>query len=274
MLVEKNQIPYNLGMVNQLLTPFVKYKYLLSQLILREIKARYKQSIIGYAWIIINPLSQMLVYTFVFSIIFRFTPESNVPYSVFIIPGLLSWIHFQTSITTSSLVLVDNADLLRKVYFPREVFIYSVIIAKSVDLLLASLILFLLLFLYHVNLTFNILLIIPFFILQFILTAGISFITSSLNLFYRDIQYVISLILLIWMYLTPILYPINLVPQEYLWLYKINPMVGIIRGYRSAVFNQPLDTISICWSILLSIIIFILGFMLFKKWEKIFADVV
>lgn len=265
---------YNLGMLGQFLNPFIKYKYLLSQLILREIKARYKQSILGYAWIIINPLSQMLVYTFVFSVIFKFTPESQVPYSVFIIPGLLAWIHFQTSISTSSLVLVDNADLLRKVYFPREVFIYSVIIAKSVDLLFASLLLFILIIFYHINLTFNIFLILPFFILQFVLTAGISLIVSSLNLFYRDIQFVINLILLIWMYLTPILYPINLVPEEYLWLYKVNPMVGIIRGYRSAVFNQPLDMTSIFWSISFSLITFIFGFFLFKKWEKNFADVV
>ncbi len=261
-------------MLRQFLTPFLHYKYLLNQLILREIKARYKQSILGYAWIIINPLSQMIVYTFVFSVIFRFSTESSVPYPIFIMPGLLAWIHFQTSITTSSLVLVGNSDLLRKVYFPREVFIYSVLVAKSVDLLLASLILFILMIAYHISLSLNLFLVIPIFILQLIFTAGLSFIVSALNLFYRDIQFLINLILLLWMYLTPILYPIYLVPDKYLWIYKLNPMVGIIRGYRAAVFNQPLDLIALSWSVVFSLAIFIAGFLLFKKWEKIFADIV
>lgn len=261
-------------MLKQFFIPFLNYKFLLNQLILREIKARYKQSILGYAWIIINPLAQMLVYTFVFSIIFKFSTEGNVPYPIFIIPGLLAWIHLQTSITTSSLVLVDNSDLLRKVYFPREIFIYSVIVAKSVDLMFASLMLAVLILLYHTNLSFSILFVIPIFAIQIILTAGLSLIVSALNLFYRDIQFVINLILLLWMYLTPILYPIYLVPNQYLWLYKLNPMVGIIRGYRSAVFNQPFDTVALSWSIIFSFIIFITGFSLFKKWEKIFADIV
>lgn len=260
-------------MVKQLFIPFLSYRYLLYQLVVREIKARYKQSILGYGWIIINPALQLIVYSFVFSIVFRF-PSNNIPYAVFLLVGLLPWIYTQTSISASALILVDNADLLRKVYFPREVFIYGVVLAKTIDLLFALLILLFLIVIDKINFSLNIFYVIPLFIIQIILTTGISFFISSLNLFYRDIQYVTNLILLMWMYLTPIVYPLSLVPANYVFIYKLNPMVGIIEGYRSAAFNNTFDIGTICWSAIISVTIFILGFWMFKKSEKVFADIV
>lgn len=260
-------------MLREFFIPFLNYKYLLSQLILREIKARYKQSILGYAWIIFNPLIQLLVYSFVFSVIFRF-PSVNIPYSIFLFIGLLPWIYFQTSLSSSALVLVDNANLLKKVSFPREVLPYSVICAKSVDLFFSSLLLIIFFIYYNLSISLNIFYIIPFFILQVILMSGLSLFLSAANLFYRDIQYVTNLMLLMWMYLTPVVYPISLVPNNYLWFYKLNPMVGIIEGYRSAVFNSSFDLSSTLISIVISILIFLLGFFVFKKSEKVFADIV
>lgn len=266
-------------MIGKFLKPFLNYKYLLNQLILREIKARYKQSILGYAWIILNPLIQLLVYSFVFSIIFKF-PTSGMPYSIFLFIGLLPWIYFQTSLSSSALVLVDNANLLKKVNFPREVLPYSVICAKVVDLFFSSLLLVFFFLYYNINHTFSFTFspaffyFIPLFILQVILMSGLALFLSAANLFYRDIQYVTNLMLLMWMYLTPVVYPISLVPNDYLWLYKLNPMVGIIEGYRSAIFNSPFDFSAILLSFIISLVVFIFGFWLFKKSEKIFADVV
>lgn len=260
-------------MLRQFFIPFLNYKYLLNQLILREIKARYKQSILGYAWIIFNPLIQLLVYSFVFSVILRF-PTNNIPYSIFLFVGLLPWIYFQTSLSSSALVLVDNSNLLKKVNFPREVLPYSVICAKSVDLFFSSLLL-VFFFIYHnLSISLSIFYIIPFFILQVILMSGLSLLLSAANLFYRDIQYVTNLMLLMWMYLTPVVYPISLVPKDYLWLYKLNPMVGIIEGYRSAIFNSPIDVFSTLISIVISVAFFLLGFLIFKRGEKVFADIV
>src|SRR3989344_5780577 len=236
-------------MFKQLIKPFVSYKYLLFQLTTREIKARYKQSIIGYAWIIFNPLLQLLVYSFVFSVIFRF-PTGGIPYSIFLFVGLLPWIYLQTSLSSSALVLVDNSNLLKKVYFPREILPYSRIP-------------------FHPAIIFTV----PLLLLQIILMCGISLLLSSANLFYRDIQYVTTLMLLMWMYLTPIVYPLSLIPGNLVWLYKLNPMVGIIEGYRSSVFNYPFDLGTILWSIISSLTIFILGFWFFKKSEKVFADI-
>lgn len=259
-------------MLKSLFSPFLSYKYLLSQLTMREIKARYKQSVLGYAWVIINPLIQLLVYSFVFSIIFRF--PTNTPYSIFLFIGLLPWIYLQSSVSAATLTLVDNADLLRKVYFPREVFIYSIMIARGVDFLFASVTLLLFILFYQVQISTTVFLIFPLLFIQVILMTGISLLLSTFNLFYRDIQYLVSLLLMLWMYLSPVVYPLSLVPNKYIFLYKLNPMVGIIEGYRSALFNYPFDTGTILWSLMFSVLIFFVGFIIFKKSEKVFADIV
>lgn len=260
-------------MLKSLFFPFLSYKYLLSQLTMREIKARYKQSVLGYTWVIINPLIQLLVYSFVFSIIFRF-PTNNIPYSIFLFIGLLPWIYLQSSVSAATLTLVDNADLLRKVYFPREVFIYSIMIARGVDFLFASVALLLFILFYQVQISTTVFLIFPLLFIQVILMTGISLLFSTFNLFYRDIQYLVSLLLMLWMYLSPVVYPLSLVPNKYVFLYKLNPMVGIIEGYRSALFNYPFDTGTILWALMFSVLIFFVGFIIFKKSEKVFADIV
>lgn len=260
-------------MFNQFIRPLASYKFLLYQVTLREIKARYKQSIIGYAWIIFNPLVQLLVYSFVFSIIFKF-PTGGVPYSVFLFIGLLPWIYLQTSLSTSALVLIDNANLLKKVNFPREILPYSVILAKSIDLFFSLLLLFGFMAFYKVALYPVIIFVIPLFFIQVILMTGLALLLSAANLFYRDIQYLTNLALLIWLYMTPVVYPLSLVPKEYVLLYKLNPMVGIIEGYRSAFLNLTFDLGAIAWSALISLIIFIIGYWIFKKGENTFADIV
>lgn len=260
-------------MINQLIRPITSHKYLLYQVTLREIKARYKQSIIGYAWILFSPLAQLLVYSFVFSVIFRF-PTGGIPYPIFLFIGLLPWTYLQTSLSASTMALVDNANLLKKVNFPREILPYSVILAKSVDLFFSLLLLVGFMIFYQISFSPTTIFVIPLLVIQIILMTGLSLFLSAANLFYRDIQYLTNLALLMWLYLTPVVYPLSLVPQKYVWLYKLNPMVGITEGYRSALLNFPLDFGTILWSAITSLIIFILGFWIFKKGEKVFADIV
>lgn len=260
-------------MVKQFFSPFLHYKYLLSQLILREIKARYKQSVLSYGWIIFNPLVQLIVYSFVFSVVFKF-PTQGIPYSVFLFIGLLPWIYLQTSLASSALVLVDNSNLLKKVNFPREVLPYSVICSKTIDLVLSLILLVPLFIFYQLSVSFNIFYVLPIFFIQVILMSGLALLISASNLFYRDIQYVTNLMLLMWMYLTPVVYPLSLVPANFLWIYKLNPMVGIIEGYRSAVFNASFDWGTILSSAIISVFVFIIGFWMFKKSERVFADIV
>jgi ABC-type polysaccharide/polyol phosphate export permease len=259
-------------MLKSFLLPFTSYKYLLYQLIQREIKARYKQSIIGYAWVILNPLLQLLVYSFVFSVVFRF--PTSIPYPVFLFIGLLPWIYLQTVVANSTLALVDNRELLKKVAFPREVFIYSIVTAKLIDLFFASIVLGVFMIFYQVSISPSAFWIIPLLGIQIMLITGIGFIFSTANLFYRDIQYLANLVLMLWMYVSPVVYPLSMVPPEWIGIYKLNPMVGIIEGYRSALFGQSFDLGTIAWSFVFSLVIFVVGFITFKRSERVFADLV
>lgn len=262
-----------LSMFSQFIKPLISYKYLLYQLTMREIKARYKQSIIGYVWIIFNPLTQLLVYSFVFSTVFKF-PTGGIPYSIFLFIGLLPWIYLQSSLSSSTFVLIDNANLLKKVNFPREILPYSVILAKSIDLFFSLLLLAGFMLFYQITFYPTAIFVIPLLLIQVILMTGLCLFLSAANLFYRDIQYLTNLALLMWLYLTPVVYPLSLVPGKYVWLYKFNPMVGITEGYRSALLNLPFDLGTILWSVIFSVLIFLFGFWVFKKGEKVFSDIV
>lgn len=256
-----------------LLAPFLHHSYLLSQLVQREIKARYKQSILGYFWVLLSPLMQLLVYTFVFSIVFRFQ-SADVPYPLFLLAALLPWNFLQNSVNASTVTLIENAPLLRKIAFPREVIPYSVIAAKLIDLAVAGLV-FAGLFLYFQQpWRWEILWILPLLGLQILLVTGVSLLFSAANLFYRDIQYLGNLILILWLYLSPIVYPLALVPEKYLWWYQLNPLVGIFEGYRWALFGLPVASETIAWSGLASVSIFALCWIIFKKMERVFADIV
>lgn len=259
-------------MFRAIIKPLSSHKYLLYQLIQREIKARYKQSIVGYFWVLLNPVAQMLVYTFVFSVIFRF--PTDIPYPLFLFAALLPWTLLQSSIISGTSCLVVNQILLKKVAFPREIIPYSSVFAKLIDFFFASIMFVLLMFVYQVPFANTALLFIPIFAIQVLLITGLSLFLSTFNLFYRDVQYLVNLVLMVWMYLTPIVYPLSLLPEKYLWLYKLNPMVGITEGYRAALFGFEFETSIIYWSLFISSFIFILGFVIFKKSEKVFADIV
>jgi lipopolysaccharide transport system permease protein len=256
-----------------LFLPFSSFKFLLYQLTQKEIKARYKQSIVGYAWVLLNPMALLLVYSFVFSVIFRFS-TGQVPYSIFLFAALLPWTFFQSSILAGTQSLVSHADLLKKVSFPRETIPYSVVFAKIIDFIFSAVVFVILLMLFQVQLAGTFYLFFPLFAVQIILTIGITLFLAAANLFYRDIQHLANLLMVLWFYVTPIVYPLSLVPQNYLWLYKINPMVGLVEGYRSALFGYPFEFTMLWWSLLLSLLVFIAGFLFFKRVEKIFADIV
>lgn len=258
----------------QILESFIKYRELLSELTMREIKQRYKQSILGYAWVILNPFFQMLVMAFVFNIIMRI-PNLGVPYPIFLYAGLLPWTLFANSLAGATNSLVSNADLITKIYFPREIFVISTIMAKIVDFLLASTIFIVFMVYYQLPITWNILWILPIFAIQQLFTYGLSLFMAAANLFYRDIQYLLGLIILIWMYLTPVIYSTELFPEKYRWIFQINPIAVIINAYRQVILaggTPNLKSLSIAF--ILSLILLISGYRFFKKLEGVFADIV
>lgn len=256
------------------LTTLGKYRELIYQLTMREIKSRYKQSFLGYAWVILNPFFQILVMTMVFSTIMRI-PSLGMPYPIFLYVALLPWTLFAQSLASSTGALVGNASLLKKIYFPREIFVISTIIAKVVDFLLASLVFILFMLYFHIKVDWHLLWILPIFTIQMLFTYGISLVMAAINLFYRDIQYLLNLILMLWMYLTPIIYPVEMVPDRLRFVFSLNPMAVLINAYRQVILgmaNPKLSSLSI--ALVISLLFCLIGNYIFKRLEGSFADVV
>lgn len=253
----------------------IKWRELLGQMVSREVKARYKQSILGYFWIILNPLAQMLVMSFAFSIILRIPTNAtgNIPYSVFLFVALLPWNLFSNSLSSACGSLVGSASLITKVYFPRTILVLSTVIAKIIDFGLALTVLIVYMIAYRLPINANILWVIPIFLIQQIFTMGLSLFFAAANLLYRDIQYLLSLLLILWMYLTPVIYPADLVPERYRMIFQLNPMAVIINAYRQTVLGGGIPNLmSIGIALAVSVLVLLVGFSYFKSREKIFSD--
>lgn len=252
----------------------IYYRELLMELTKREIKQRYKQSVLGYAWVILNPLIQMIVMAFVFSKILRIG-NLGVPYPIFLYAGLLPWTLFTNSLNSSVNSLVGNAGLLTKIYFPRVIFIQSTILAKMVDFFLSSTVFVLFMIFFQLPVTWNVLWFIPIFLIQNLFTYGLSLLMAAFNLFYRDIQYLLGLLLLVWMYLTPVIYPVEMFPPQYQWIFQMNPMAVFINAYRQVILGGGMpNLLSLGIGLAASVVLYLVAVNLFKKLEGQFADVV
>ncbi len=251
-----------------------KHWELIKYLTEKEIKARYKQSFLGFFWVVLNPFFQMLIMSFVFSKVMRVN-NLGVPYPVFLYAGLLPWLFFSNSLQNATEELVENASLIKKIYFPREILVLSALLAKAFDFALSTLIFVLLLIWYRIPFTPYMLLFLPLFLLQFLFTYGVSLFLSATNLFYRDVRYLLNLVVTIWFYATPVIYATEFFPVQYRWIFRINPMSVFINAYRQILLagdlpNFPSLLIGVC----VSLLIFILSIGLFKRLEGMFADVV
>jgi len=251
-----------------------EYRELLWNLAHREIAQRYKQSVLGYAWVILNPLFQLIVISFVFSIVLKI-PSLGVPFIIFLSVALLPWNLFSSSLNSSTNVLVANSSLITKIYFPREILVYATIIAKIVDFLYSCLVLIVFLLIFHIQVTSSIIWVPVIFAIQLIFMTGLSLMLSAFNLFYRDIQYVLSLVLMLWMYVTPIMYPVEIIPEKYRFVFSLNPMSVIVNAYRQVLLSGGTPNLnSLGIAFVMSLVVFLIGFLIFKKLEGLFADYV
>src|SRR3990170_2827789 len=207
---------------------------LLWNMTVRHLRGQYKQSILGYAWALVMPLSQMLIMTFVFSTIIRIeTP--GAPYALFLFVGLLPWNFFSSSLSAGTDSVVGASSLVTKVYFPREILPASAIFTKVVDLLFASLILIALMVYYGHAPTETALWVPLLFLIQFLFTLGLTLPLAALNLFFHDVRYLVGVALTLWFYLTPVIYPVDMVPDRYRILFDLNPISLFINAYRRVV---------------------------------------
>lgn len=248
------------------------YRYLLYNLTVKDLKVRYKTAILGFAWVILNPLVLMVILSVVFTMIIKIGIEK---FPVFLLCGLLPWTFTSLSLLSVTTSIVDNSNLIKKVAFPRILIPFSTILANMVHFLLSVIVLFIFLALYKVQLTFYAMLFPLIVVIQFFFVAGISLIASVLHTWYRDVKYIIELLLLSWFYFTPIFYSPALVPDKLRKIYMLNPMACIVSMYRDILlYGKNLDLKFFGYTALAAIISFTIGVAAFRKSEKTFADVV
>ncbi len=249
------------------------YRDLLYILTERDIKVRYKQTFLGALWAIIQPLFTMLIFTLFFGKLAGM-PSDGIPYPIFAYAGLLPWTFFSNAVTTSGNSLVGNSNLITKVYFPRMIIPIASVGAGLVDFAIAFGLLIVLMFYYSVALTLNILMLPILVILTALLAIGIGMWMSGLNVKYRDIRYALPFLIQLGMFATPIIYPASIVPEKWRWLLALNPLTGIIEGFRSAFFGKPFDWLALGISTLITLAILVYSAYSFRKMEKTFADIV
>ncbi len=251
------------------------FRELLYFLAWRDIKVKYKQTALGAAWAILQPFLTMIVFSILFGKLAK-VPSDGIPYPIFVYAGLLPWNYFSSALNSSGNSLVASSNLITKVYFPRLIIPASASLAGLLDFLIASVILIAMMFFYHFTPNVLGIVMIPVLVfMTFIVAVGCGLWLSALNVEYRDFQYVIPFLVQLWMFVTPVIYPVTLLPDKYRWLLSLNPMGGIIEAFRAATLrHQPFN-----WNLLLissgiGILIFISGLLYFRKVERSFADVI
>jgi lipopolysaccharide transport system permease protein len=249
------------------------YRELLYLLTWRELKARYKQTVMGVAWVIMQPLMTTIIFTIFFSKLARIESD-GIPYPIFAYAGLLPWSFFASSVTNSSSSLVANAPLITKVYFPRLILPGATIGARLVDFAVAFVLLIGMMIYYNVALTLNILMLFPLIALVTLLALGVGMWTAALNVRYRDVGVALPVALQLWMFASPILYPLSLVPEKYRAVYLLNPMVGITEGFRSALFGLAFNRRALVFSFIVMLVVLVYSAYVFRRMEKGFADLV
>jgi lipopolysaccharide transport system permease protein len=249
------------------------YRELLWVLTERDIKVRYKQTVLGAAWAVIQPVMLMIVFSIFFGRLAG-VPSDGLPYPVFAYCALLPWTFFSNALTSSAASVVGLANLISKVYFPRLIVPLASIGSWLVDFLIASLILLGLMLYYEIGWTMN-LLAVPLLLFGVIVAAlGAGTLLSALTVAYRDFRYVIPFMMQFWMFATPVVYPASLVPARWQWLIELNPMTGLIEGFRSAFLGRPFDVVAIGLSLGVSIVMLLVAVAYFERVERRFADFV
>ncbi|MEP6847425.1 MAG: ABC transporter permease [Acidobacteriota bacterium] len=249
------------------------YRDLLYILTMRDIRVRYKQTVLGAAWAVIQPLFTMLIFSLFFGRLAG-VPSDAVPYPLFAYAGLLPWTFFSNAISNSGNSLVGNSNLITKVYFPRLIIPIASVASGLLDFAIAFVLLVILMFYYGVGLSINLLMLPVLVGMTALFATGVGALLSALNVKYRDIRYALPFFVQLGLFVTPIIYPSSLVPEKWRWLLTINPLAAQIEGYRAAFFGKPFDWPALAISLGLTIVIVVYAGYSFRRMERSFADLI
>jgi lipopolysaccharide transport system permease protein len=251
-----------------------EYRELLYFLTWRDVKVRYKQTLLGAAWAILQPLLTMLVFTLLFGRLGGIQ-TGPIPYPLFAFGGLLIWTFFSNSVANSGNSLVGSSNLITKIYFPRMIIPTAAVAAGLVDFVLAFLIQIVLMAYYRVHLTWAILMTPVLLLVAALLAVGVGMWLSALNVKYRDIRYAIPFLIQIWMFASGVIYPVSMLPPKWQLLLRLNPLTGIIENFRAALFgNQPLEWNSLLIAVAITLSVLVYSAFSFRRMERHFADVI
>lgn len=249
------------------------YRELLFFLTWRDVKVRYKQTLLGAAWAVIQPLLTTIIFTLFFGRLAGI-PSDGIPYLLFAYAGLLPWTFFSNALTNSGNSLVGSANLITKVYFPRMIIPGAAVAAGLVDLAIAFLILIALMIYYGAGAGWGVLMLPLLVALTALLALGVGLWMSALNVKYRDIRHALPFLVQVWMFASPIIYPSSMLPEKWRWLIALNPLTGIIEGYRAALFGRAFDWKAIGLSTAVTLALLVYSAYTFRRMEKSFADIV
>jgi lipopolysaccharide transport system permease protein len=258
------------------LREFWAYRELLFFLAWRDVKVRYKQTALGVLWVVMQPLLMTLIFSLFLGKLAR-VPSDGLPYPVVVFAGLLPWTFFSNAVTQGVISIVGNTNLITKVYFPRFIIPASVVAGRLIDFGVAFIILFGLMTYYRVALTWQLAMVPVLVLITSILALGVVTFVAALNVRYRDIGVVLPVAIQLWMFASPVLYPARIVrdawPRAYS-LYELNPIVGVVEGFRSALFGRPFDWLGLGQTTVIALLILIVSAYFFRRVERTFADVI
>ena len=250
------------------------FRELLYFLVWRDIKVRYKQTALGVAWVVMQPLLTTVVFSVFLGLLARVPSEGDIPYPLFVFAGMLPWTFFAGAVATSGNSLVGSSHLITKVYFPRVIIPMAAVGGRLVDFLVSFVVLALLMAFYRVAPTWNVLMLPPLVALLALLALAVGMWASALNVRYRDVAAILPVLVQLWMFASPVVYPLGMVPPGWRTAYSLNPLVGVIAGFRSAALGQPFDWDALAFSAGVAAALLVVAALTFRRMEKHFADLV
>lgn len=247
------------------------YREMIFSLVKRDLKGRYKGSALGFLWTFLNPLFQLAVYTMVFSIIMRMGIKD---YYLFLFVALIPWIFFSTSLSGGASCIMTQQDMVKKIYFPREVLPISYVTSQFINMLLSFIVIFVVLIFAGYRLNLLAILCLPVvMVVEYILALGLTMIMCALTVYLRDLEYVLGIITMAWQFLTPIMYSMDYVPEKYRWVFSLNPMTYVIVAYRDILYYGKVPELkNLLSAIVIGIIALVIGWLVFERLQKHFVE--
>lgn len=258
------------------LKQLVEYRELLRTLVSKDIRSRYKGSVLGFAWNFAIPLLQLLVFWVLFGLIVKMAPPGDYPFALFLFTGLLPWNFLANSLMGGAMAIVGNANLVKKIYFPLQILPFTKVVSEFISLLLGMIVLGVIVVVFGVGLSWYLLLLPVPFLVQIVFISGLTYLFACANVFFRDVQHIIGIVVMAWMYVTPVLYPINIIETKPAWAQlavHLNPMTGIINFYQKLVLDHALPNMAwFAYSAATAAVLFVVGFVVFNRYKYGFEE--